>query len=314
MRASIVKHSVIILATVFYLAACTPMMADTEDVINRSFDVSSGGTLIMDVDGASIEVETGTSETVKVKVIRRARTSSERKAQEIFDDYEIDFDHKGSDVIIESDYHRGRGLFNWKNRIRVKFIVKVPDRYNLDVKTSGGSIRAEDIEGDIKAKTSGGSLTFAEVKGEVWARTSGGSIKLEGCTGDADVKTSGGSIRIGKVKGEVKAITSGGSISVEEVMGTINAITSGGSVKASISEQPKGDCKLKTSGGSVTVNLADDIKVDLEAKSSGGRVHINLPVTIRGNISKRYVRGEINGGGPELYLKTSGGSVRINKY
>lgn len=314
MKVNFLKFAVIMLAAAFYLAACTPMMAETEDVINKSFDVSSGGTLIMDVDGASIEVETGSSDKVEIKVIRKARTSSKRKAEEIFEDYEIEFDQKENDVIIESDYHRGKKLFNWGNRIRVKFIVTVPDKYHLDVKTSGGSIRAEDIEGDVKAKTSGGSLSFAHVKGELWGRTSGGSIKLQGCTGDADVKTSGGSIRIGKVKGEVTAITSGGSITVEEVKGTINAVTSGGSVKASISEQPQGDCKLKTSGGSVTVNLAEGIELDLEAKTSGGRVHVNLPVSIKGKVSKKYVKGELNGGGPLLYLKTSGGSIRINKY
>jgi DUF4097 and DUF4098 domain-containing protein YvlB len=136
---------------------------------------------------------------------------------------------------------------------------------------------------------------------------------LEGCTGDAEVKTSGGSIRIGKVQGEVKATTSGGSIKVQEVMGTINAATSGGSVSAYISKQPSGDCSLKTSGGSVSVHLAEDIKVDVDAKTSGGRVRTDFPVTLIGELSKRKLQAKINGGGPELYLRTSGGSIKIYK-
>ncbi len=303
-------------ATIFVLTlffvSCTHSfsMGSTEDTIIRSFNVSEGGTLTMDVVGASIEVDTDNSETVKVKVILKANTSNETKARKIFDDYKIDFKHSGSDVTIETDYHR-RLFSGWK--LRVRFIVTVPEKYDLDLKTSGGNISISEIEGEVKAKTSGGSLNFDMVKGTVWGRTSGGSIKLEGCAGDADVKTSGGSIRIGKVEGEVKATTSGGSISVKEVMGTINASTSGGSVSAYITKQPKGDCSLKTSGGSVSVHLAEDIKVDVDAKTSGGRVRTDFPVTVVGELSKRKLQAKINGGGPELYLRTSGGSIKIYK-
>lgn len=305
----------IILGLTLGLSGCLEeAAASTEDVLTRSFEVGEGGTLTMDVHGASIEVDTGKGNVVKVKVIRTAKTSSESKAKEIFDKYEIDFNHSGKDVTIEAEYDRGNRIFSGMGRyLRIRFLVTVPQTYNLDVKTSGGSISVDEITGDVKAKTSGGSLKFAHVKGPVWARTSGGSITLEGCEGNADVTTSGGSIHIGKVHGEVTAITSGGSIKVKEVMGTINARTSGGSVSASISKQPEGDCRLTTSGGSVTVHLAEDIKVDLDAKTSGGRVYTDFPVTIRGVISKRHLKAEINGGGPELYLRTSGGSIRIDK-
>jgi hypothetical protein len=298
----------LILGFMLYLTGCMDAVADTEDVINRSFEVSEGGTLTMDVKGASIEVLTEKGNMVKVKVIKRVG-SSEKEARDIFDDYEIDFKQSGKDVTIKAEYDRSWGRRN----LRVRFIITVPEEYNLDLETSGGSISVDDIEGEVKTKTSGGSLKFEHVKGPVLGRTSGGSITLEGCTGDADVKTSGGSIRIGKVEGEVTAITSGGSINVKEVMGTINATTSGGSITASISKQPKGDCRLKTSGGSITVNLAEDIKADLDAKTSGGKVHTGFPISFKGTISKQHLEGEINGGGPELYLRTSGGSIRIDK-
>jgi hypothetical protein len=303
-----------ILGLTLGLSGCMEALADTEDVLTRSFEVREGGTLTMDVHGASIKVNTGKGNAVKVEVIRTAKTSNESKAKDIFAGYEIEFNHSGKDVTVEAEYHGGRSIFPGMGRyLRVRFIVTVPQTYNLDVKTSGGSISVDEIAGDVKAKTSGGSLKFARVKGPLWARTSGGSISLEGCEGNADVKTSGGSIRIGKVHGEVTAITSGGSIKVKEVMGTINAGTSGGSVSASISKQPEGDCRLTTSGGSVTVRLAEDIKVDVDAKTSGGKVSTDFPVTMQGVVGKRHLKAEINGGGPELYLRTSGGSIHIDK-
>ncbi|MGD2090039.1 MAG: DUF4097 family beta strand repeat-containing protein [Candidatus Aminicenantes bacterium] len=303
--------------TLFFLYSCSSaLLADTEDVITRSFNVAEGGTLTMDVSRGSIEVDTGKAEVVKVKVVRRVGTSSESRAQEIFEKYKIDFHHSDRDVTIETDDHtRRRGFFSWLKgvNLRVRFIVTVPEKYNLNLKTSGGSISVSEIQGGVKAKTSGGSLTFDYVKGPVWGRTSGGSIKLDGCSGDVDVHTSGGSIRIGAVEGDVKAVTSGGSVNVKEVMGMINARSSGGSMSATISTQPEGDCSLTTSGGSITVQVVDDIKVDLDAKTSGGRVSTDFPITIQGEISKRRIKGKINGGGPELYLRTSGGNIRIKR-
>lgn len=300
--------------TMFFVSSFA-LMADTEDTITRSFRVKEGGKLTMDVERASIEVEAEKGEVVKVKVIMKAETSSDTRAQKIFEDYKIDFRHTGNDVTIETDYDNDSGVFSWRSshKLRIRFIVTVPKKYDLDLKTSGGSISISEIEGEVKVRTSGGSLKFDLVKGTVKGRTSGGSIQLEECTGDADVKTSGGSIRIGRVKGEVKAHTSGGSISVKEVMGTINASTSGGSVFAYISKQPNGDCSLKTSGGKISVSLTEDIRVNVDAKTSGGRVRTDFPVTIQGELSNRKLQAKINGGGPELYLRTSGGSIRINK-
>ena len=307
----------LLVGTLFFMYSCSPaLLADTEDVITRSFEVSAGGTLTMDVSRGSIEVVSGKEEVVKVKVIRKVGTSNESRAQEIFEKYKIDFQHSGRDVAIETDDHiHSGGFFSWLkgSNLSVRFIVTVPGQYNLDLKTSGGSISVSEIQGEVKARTSGGSLTFDYVKGPVWARTSGGSIGLEGCSGDVDVNTSGGSIRIGAVEGDIKAVTSGGSVHVKEVMGTINARTSGGSMSATISSQPEGDCSLTTSGGSITVQVKDDIKVDLDAKTSGGRVSTDFPITIQGEISKSRIKGEINGGGPGLYLRTSGGSIHIKK-
>ena len=284
-----------------------------EDVLTKSFNVSEGGALTMDVERGSIEIDTQKGDTVKVKVIMKARASNEAGAKEIFEDYKIDFKHTGSDVTIDAEWEGRKGFFSRGNNLRVQFLIAVPEKYDLDLRTSGGSIEVSEIEGEVKVRTSGGSLKFDTVKGEVWGRTSGGSIKLEGCTGNADVDTSGGSISIGKVEGEVKANTSGGSITVTEVMGTINASTSGGSVSAYISRQPKGDCTLKTSGGSVTASLAKDIKVNLDAKTSGGRVYTDFPVTMKGEVSKHNLNAKINGGGPELYIRTSGGNIKIKE-
>ena len=91
----------------------------------------------------------------------------------------------------------------------------------------------------------------------------------------------------------------------------MSASTSGGSIKAYMSKQPQSDCKLTTSGGGIDVYLVKDVKVSVDASTSGGHVSTDFPVTVQGKLQKSKLKGEINGGGPQLYLRTSGGSINI---
>lgn len=269
-----------------------------EDSISKSFKVGPGGTLTLQTDIGSINVKAVESSTLEVEVLREVKTTSEKTAKEILDRFKIDFNQSGKDVFIKAEYERnglGRFFDKIRNRLKVKYIVSVPRIYNVELKTSGGSISVDDLEGEVNTKTSGGSLQFNNIKGNILGRTSGGSIK------------------IGEVEGTIDVHTSGGSISVKEVMGTIKARTSGGSVKAYISRQPSSNCRLTTSGGSITVYLAEDIRMNVDASTSGGHVSTEFPVIIKGKISKRALRAKINGGGPELFLHTSGGNIHLKK-
>jgi len=283
--------------------------------IKKSFNVGAGGHLNLASDIGSIEVQTHQANTVVVEVRFEARRGGSERIEKLLEDFDIDFKQSGNDVSVIAEFRRDNWNF-WDSvgkHLRVRFNVTVPAKYNVDLSTSGGSITVDDLEGEVISKTSGGGLSFGNIKGPVKGKTSGGSITLDGCDGDANVRTSGGGIHIGRVLGTVEAHTSGGSIEVQEVMGAIDAETSGGSVSATITKQPQHDCRLTTSGGSVTVYLASDIKVNLDARTSGGSVRTDFPVTVKGELSKRALKAKINGGGPELYLRTSGGSIRVKE-
>jgi hypothetical protein len=293
------------------LTSTATSLGNIEDTINKSFPVGPGGTLLLDTDRGSIQVKGQEGNRVDIEIIREAKTSDSTKAKEIFDYMQFDFKQNGNDVTI----HGTKNTNSSKNlnKLNIKFIISVPQNYNVDLGTSGGSISVDDLEGSVDIRTSGGSLSLNNVKGSVTGETSGGSITVGEVKGNVKVNTSGGSIRIENAHGTVNAHTSGGGITVNEVMGTIQADTSGGSVKAYISQQPKGDCRLKTSGGSITVYLFEDIAIDVNAGTSGGSIHSEFPVTIQGKVSNKELKAKINGGGPELYLNTSGGSIYIKK-
>ena len=71
--------------------------------------------------------------------------------------------------------------------------------------------------------------------------------------------------------------------------------------------------QLETSGGSVVLEVDPDVRARLDARASGGNVRTDLPVTVQGEMDRGRLQGEVNGGGPLLTLRSSGGSVSIRK-
>lgn len=297
-----------------------------EDVIKKGFNVSDGGTLRLNNAIGKIRVVTGGTG-VAVEV---TRTADDRRAERTMREHKITFEQRGNDVVIESDLNDDNSLWSsWDNDYEVRWNIRVPDRYNVDVETSGGSIEIDDIRGTVEARTSGGGIKTGRIDGQGTLKTSGGSITVAGAsarlvahtsgggitvgdtTGPVEAKTSGGSIRLARTGGDVVARTSGGGIHIEDAMGKVDAHTSGGSIHAKLSRQPAADSSLKTSGGGVVVSLAPSIAVDLDAHSSGGGVRSDVPVTVQGTQDDDSIRGRINGGGPKLVLRSSGGGIRV---
>ncbi|MEM7281217.1 MAG: DUF4097 family beta strand repeat-containing protein [Pseudomonadota bacterium] len=286
-------------------------------VISEEFRVRSGGELSVVSDIGQISVETSRGNRVEVRVDINEGDP---------DQLNVTMEQDGNKILVRGKFTENR---RWR-RLKVKYRITVPDKFNVDLETKGGSIQVNDLTGTVDVSTAGGSLKFGNIVGPLNGRTSGGSITLDGgdgmvtlrtsggsinvgdVTGDLDLHTSGGSINIGMVEGNVEANTSGGAIHIEEAHGAIDASTSGGSITAYISQQPQADSQLQTSAGTITVYLAEDLRLDLKARTNVGSVKSDFRVN-GATKSKRSLSGSINGGGPELYLRSSAGSVKIKK-
>lgn len=309
------------------LAATSVFAAD--DVIRKGFNVTDGGTLRLDADFGDVTIVSGGTG-VAVEIIREA---DGKDAQERLRDHKITFAQEGNDVVIttnrrDNDSRKWFDWFDW-NDFEVKWNIRVPKNYNIKVSTSGGSIELDDVGGVVDAHTSGGSIKTGRLGGVANLRTSGGSIAIDGAAAKVDARTSGGSIRVGdtdgpvevrtsggsislaRIRGSVVARTSGGGITIEDATGSVDASTSGGSIKAKLSGQLNADSKLSTSGGGITVSIASNVAADLDARASGGGVSSDLPITVQGTMDDDELRGKINGGGPKLTLRTSGGGIKV---
>ncbi|MEA2235891.1 MAG: hypothetical protein QOC81_615 [Thermoanaerobaculia bacterium] len=318
------------LAAVLGLASISAAHAAIDSPIHRNFNVQAGGTITIDADVGDIRVTSGASN-VSVDVIRRARTSSQSRADELFKDLDVTFSQAQNDVRVHARYNHPTSWFHWNTDLEVRFVVNVPAQYSVDLTTSGGDITVSDLGGRARVHTSGGDVSLGRIAGLVDAYTSGGDVSVTGTRSAATLSTSGGDIKVGEAMGSLSAKTSGGSIEVRHAAadlkthtsggsieigdagGAIDASTSGGSITARLSQQPRGDSRLSTSGGGITIHVAPHVALDIDAHTSGGDVASDVPVTILGKQNDSSLNGKLNGGGPRLVLRSSGGDIRLEK-
>ena len=297
------------------LGSALAVQARVERVVEKAFTVNGAGVLHVETQGGEIRVAPSNDSTVKVKARQRINASSEAEADELLKKLELTMEQAGNTVRILSKYERQPP--GWKVRswppVNVDFEISVPQSFATELHTSGGAILVGDLNGKAELRTSGGGIKLGRMGGPVDARTSGGSISLDEARGAVELRTSGGNISVGRVTGPAELSTSGGSIKIDSVASSLRAHTSGGSIRANIAGPLKEECSLSTSGGSVSVSVDKTAAFRLDASTSGGGVDASgLTITLEGSGRDRSrLAGAVNGGGPLLKLRSSGGGISV---
>ena len=308
------SHSLLLAAGLLAFAPFTAL-AKIERTVEKSFTVQPGGLLRVETQGGDVRVQTSTGATVKVVARERIRASSEAEADEILNKLTLTIEQQAEGVSAISKYEKKLAGFHWGSwpPVQVDFTVTVPANYNVELKTSGGDVTVGDLQGKVYARTSGGDVSLGKITGDIDAGTSGGDVRLAEGGGTVKLGTSGGDIRVGRVVGPADLGTSGGNIDIKLVENTLHAATSGGDVSAGLAGTLKGDCKLSTSGGRVKVTMDKGVAFDLDAATSGGDVDATgITIAIeRGGSGRSRLSGKVNGGGPVLKLRSSGGDIIV---
>lgn len=256
------------------------------------FQAANVHSLNVQTSGGHITVE-GTSGTeARIEMYVRKNGQSLTPEDTDLSDWEIDISQSGTSInAIAKRKNNGWGFSNRKNhQPSISFIVYAPEEINSSLKTSGGHINASNLSGNQQLKTSGGHIELAMLSGTIDANTSGGHISGEDLNGQIELKTSGGHINL------------------EDIDGSLDATTSGGHINASLLSI-SGSLNLKTSGGNIGIAIPGNTGIELNL--TGTFVNANID-NFSGKIERNKVNGELNGGGPLLSARTSGGTVSLS--
>jgi hypothetical protein len=95
------------------------------------------------------------------------------------------------------------------------------------------------------------------------------------------------------------------------VGGETEATTGAGNIIARIVSQPDDDSRLESGAGNVTVYLDDNIGLTVNAKSSVGSADCDFGLEVAGRWMSKSFSGRVNGGGPDLSLRSGVGNVSL---
>lgn len=320
-----------------------------ETVVDEEFSVDSGGKLIVDVDDMNIRISPG--ESGRARIIVTVAGPNADRAREHFEKLNFRAEVLDGELVVQTDRRRTWMQFNWNKYrgVSVLATITIPRRFDMDVQTSDGDLRAEDIEGElalgtsdgdidleglrgpsIRVKTSDGDVATKDLRSEqVWVKTSDGDLWAEDVHGDdVEMGTSDGDITVrGMEAKSVTVTTSDGDIKVRELKASsIGVRTSDGDVDLAASgdelriKTSDGDIQariedemsvsLSTSDGNITLMAPADLRADVDLK--GDRVRLLGGIKIQGEVGTRRVVGKLNEGGPEIQARASDGTVALD--
>jgi hypothetical protein len=222
----------------------------------------------------SIRIVGGDVAECKIKAEVFAKASSDEEARQLAEEAKVKAEPVGGTLRIFVEKPR---LGN--NRcIGASFEITVPKQTGLECRTSYGSIKVRDIQGDIRARTSFSSIKTEDTQGAVDLDTSYGSVTCRNITST-----------------DIKAEPSFGNIEIRCSPATPVEI--------------KAD--VKTSYGGIEFEAPEGFSGAVDLETSFGSIETKLPVTVKGRVSKDRIRGTIGQGSGRLRLKTSFGSIRM---
>lgn len=150
--------------------------------------------------------------------------------------------------------------------------ISAPSRFELNLETGSGDIKAANMVGDLNLTTGSGSI-IADTKGRIIASTSSGDVNA--------VCGQGASLDLGS-----------GDVALDVTSSTFDDVT------------------VSTASGDVTLRLADSARVTFDLSTSSGNIDINYggtsTVTENG-----YLRIDVNGGGKLISVETSSGNIKV---
>jgi hypothetical protein len=201
-------------------------------------------------------------------------------------------DHIGSGGLEIIEHQQGNAVdFELRPSHRVHFSIgfdnhrteleiHMPRRAKINLQSGDGDVSAKGLEGELDFTTGDGRLHLEDVDGSLHLHTSDGSARVSGRFDVLELRTSDGQVE----------------------------------VEARSGSQLREPWDVRSSDGSVTLRVPGDLAADVELHTSDGSITTNIPIVVEGSFSRHDLRGKMNGGGNRLSIRTSDGSVTLDKF
>jgi putative adhesin len=129
---------------------------------------------------------------------------------------------------------------------------------------------------------------------------------------EADISTTNGALDVVGLNGKLKASTVNGRIELTDVGGGVDASAVNGSLTVRLARVTAG-VRLETTNGRVSLEIPASSKANLSARTVNGPISVTgLPVETPTDRRMRRLEAALNGGGPEIDVRTTNGRISID--
>ncbi len=188
-----------------------------------------------------------------------------------------------------------------------------------EIKTMGGDITINTV-GEVKNVTTyGGDILISKATKNIELTTFGGDIEVLSSEEGVKAETYGGSILISGASGLVDVSSGGGNITLKNISGAVRARTGAGDIHVELKTSSNRESDIRTASGDIELYVLAGSKMTINAQvdSYWGDGKGLIKSDYEGTISKNRgdVDGEfkVNGGGAEVKLRVTNGSILIKK-
>jgi DUF4097 and DUF4098 domain-containing protein YvlB len=301
-----------------------------EEKFEKTVALAKDGKVYLKNLAGDIDVKTWDRGEVKIDALKISKHSSMDKAKEYAGLVKIEVSEEGGMLKIVTTYPKKgpRGM-----SVSVNFNLTIPSGATADINSVSGDLTLANIGGAAKAETVSGNVTLEKVAGTVKGKTTSGNVTVTGAAKGAYAKSVSGNVRVDDIVGDAELHTVSGTIIAGSVKGSITAENTSGNVKLTDVTDAKvikaktlsgdvdyagvifsdGSYNFKSHSGDVDLNIPSDAAFDLDAKTFSGSIDSDFEITLVGKISKKQLKGSVNGGGATLEVKTFSGDIHLKK-
>lgn len=255
----------------------------------RSFQPSSPPQVVVTSDDGNVRVLTHDGPGVRVHV----ETSGWKIGS---GGVSADARQSGNRIDVEvKTPHWEWGIHFGTHRLRIT--IEMPSTGDLDVHTGDGGVEIEPLKGRVHVETGDGGISADGLNGNVFLHTGDGGIEAADLTGTVEAHSGDGRVRLSGRFEKLEATSGDGGMQVVVKPGS--KMTDG--------------WLLRTGDGGMSLALPSDLAADLDVHAGDGSITFDFPVEVQGNMSRHSLKGTINGGGPDLVVRSGDGSIRISE-
>lgn len=298
------------------LALALPAAGQVERTLEKTFAATATPTLRMEAFHGDIAISTHDQAEIKVLVRQAINVKTEAEADKRLADVDFIFEQKGDEVVLRALYKRAvRWVWEDWPPVKLSFKVLVPRVCNLDVLARDGGITVGNLHGDVKLKAFSGAVFTGEIEGSLAITNVRGDISVTACTEKLTLEAKAGNVSVGRTGAIAIIKGAGGDVEIQSVRGRLDVEANGSDLKVGFAHPISGTAKLYSAGGDIAASLDPRSACTVSARASTfGEVklrELSLGIT-SGQAGGARVEGTLNGGGPAIDIRASGGNIRLN--